>query len=84
MNLKRERRLAGGGIGGITMKMLAMRRFEGKISMRYNRLLSKPRNLVLRLENEIEVREYRCSGLKLKNDSKSYFNQRFIYPRNIL
>jgi hypothetical protein len=67
MNLKRERRLAGGGIGGITMKMLAMRRFEGKISMRYNRLLSKPRNLVLRLENEIEVREYRCSGLKLEN-----------------
>jgi|TARA_R110000824_G_scaffold8714_1_gene39404 hypothetical protein len=63
----RIKRLAGGGIGGIGMKSLAMRRFEGKISMRYNRFLSKPRNLILRLENKTEVREYRCSGLKLEN-----------------
>ena len=62
MNLRTMKR-----IGGINMKELAMRRFEGKIGMRYNRLLEKPHNLMIRLENKKEVREYICKGLKLGN-----------------
>ena len=53
---------------GFDMKRRINSMFDGKFSMRYNKLLKAPHKMIIRLERMGMVEEYKCSGFVTRGD----------------